>query len=515
MGRQVGTEWNTRATAYIEREVRRIGLRPAGTDGYFQEVPVGQRVLDSASVVRIGGRSLRIGTDFIAQIPSGGRRRVSASEAIYGGMAFDTLTVPTDGSWRGKVVVFRTFVPPSGFNPTAFIASAGYRRFQETQREAAAVIFVMPAALAPSAARAALQGGNITLLRQGGDSLLTVMVPADVGTALMGQPVSGLSPGARGGRVELDIRMRDIVRPGSRNVVAVLPGSDPTLANEYVAIGAHNDHVGFTRTPVDHDSLWAFNKVVRPQGADSPNRPASPAEAARIRSVIDSLRRIRPPRRDSIRNGADDDGSGSMGLLEIAEAFAALPTKPRRSVLFVWHTGEEAGLWGADHFTEHPTVPREAIVAQLNIDMIGRGAPEDITGSAKGGGLLHGDDRYLQVIGSRRLSSELGDIVDEVNGTRPVSFRLDYAMDANGHPQNIYCRSDHYMYARFGIPVAFFTTGGHADYHQVTDEPQYLRYGHMAEVARFIGEVARRVADADERPVVDKPVPDRNAGCQQ
>jgi Zn-dependent M28 family amino/carboxypeptidase len=282
-----------------------------------------------------------------------------------------------------------------------------------------------------------------------------------------------------------------------------------------VAIGAHNDHVGVARSPVDHDSILVFNRLLRVQGADSPARAPDAAELAILRRSLDSLRALRPPRADSIRNGADDDASGSMGLLEIAEAFATAATKPARSILFIWHAGEEAGLWGSSHFTDHPTVSRDSIVAQLNVDMIGRGAPSDITGSTYDDRLLHGDTRYLQVVGSRRLSTELGDLIDAENGYRPLSFRLDYAMDANGHPQNIYCRSDHYMYARFGIPVAFFTTGGHADYHQVTDEPQYIRYDHTAEVVRFIAEVAERVANLDHRVVVDRPVPNPALGRRQ
>ena len=514
MGRQVGTEWNDRATAYIEREVRRLGLQPAGTNGYFQDVPVGSRVLDAASVIKVGNRELKPFDDFIATSGVGGTRSLRNADVVFGGMLYDTLNIPTDGAWKGKVVVFSTFVPGEGFNPRTFTRSEGYRRFMAAVREALAAPVAIPEIPEP-ARRAAREGGNPSLLRTTGDSVIQLNVTTGAAEALMGRSLTGLRPGTRGERVDMTIVFRDQLRGGARNVVAIVPGSDPVLKNEYVAIGGHNDHVGFTRQPVDHDSIYAYNHIVRVQGADSPNRPATPEESARMRAMIDSLRGAHTPRVDSIRNGADDDGSGSMGLLEIAEAFAAMPVKPRRSIILVWHTGEEAGLWGADHFTEHPTVPREAIVAQLNIDMIGRGAPEDVTGEAKSGGLLHGDLRYLQVVGSRRLSTELGDVVDDINGTRPFSFRLDYAMDANGHPQNIYCRSDHYMYARFGIPVVFFTTGGHADYHQVTDEPQYIRYEHFAEVVRFVGEIGVRVANADARPVVDKPVPDRNAGCRQ
>jgi Zn-dependent M28 family amino/carboxypeptidase len=145
-------------------------------------------------------------------------------------------------------------------------------------------------------------------------------------------------------------------------------------------------------------------------------------------------------------------------------------------------------------------------VAQINIDMVGRGAATD---------LRAGSESYLQLVGSRRLSTELGDLTEAVNKAQAVPFTLDYAFDANGHPENIYCRSDHYNYARYGIPVVFMTTGLHGDYHQVTDEPQYIDYPHMARVGRLVFDLTNRVADLDHRPVVDKPKPDPNGACRQ
>jgi Zn-dependent M28 family amino/carboxypeptidase len=204
-----------------------------------------------------------------------------------------------------------------------------------------------------------------------------------------------------------------------------------------------------------------------------------------------------------------------MSVLEIAESLAGARVKPKRSILFVWHTGEEAGLYGSQHFTDNPTVPRDSIVAQLNMDMVGRGGANDITGEKKEGGLLRGGPGYLQLVGSRRLSTELGDLIEAVNKENKLGFNFDYGIDANGHPQNIYCRSDHYEYARYGIPVTFFTTGGHADYHQVTDEPQYLDYDRMAQVATLVRDVATKVANLDHRVVVDKPKPDPKGRCVQ
>jgi Zn-dependent M28 family amino/carboxypeptidase len=295
-------------------------------------------------------------------------------------------------------------------------------------------------------------------------------------------------------------------------VVAVLRGSDPALAGQYVAIGSHSDHVGYsTQTndfplPVDHDSLLAFYRVVRPGGADDGAKPATADDWPRIRAMLDSLRRVRAPRPDSIYNGADDDGSGSMGMLEVAEALATSRDKPKRSILFVWHVAEEKGLWGAEHFTDNPTVPRDSIVAQINIDMIGRGGARDIRDGGPG---------YLQLIGSRRLSTELGDLVEAEGRKFSPPFRFDYQYDANGHPQQYYCRSDHYMYARYGIPVVFMSTGGHAEYHQITDEPQYIDYDQLARVTQLVHNTAKAVANLDHRVVVDKPKPAPGARCVQ
>jgi Zn-dependent M28 family amino/carboxypeptidase len=145
-------------------------------------------------------------------------------------------------------------------------------------------------------------------------------------------------------------------------------------------------------------------------------------------------------------------------------------------------------------------------VANLNIDMLGRGRADDIAG---------GGDGYVQLVGSRRLSTELGNLVEAVNARRRRPLTFDYTFDADGHPENIYCRSDHYNWARYGVPVTFFTTGLHGDYHQVTDEPQYIDYGHFATVTTFIGDVLEELANRTERPVVDKPKPDPNGPCRQ
>jgi Peptidase family M28 len=275
----------------------------------------------------------------------------------------------------------------------------------------------------------------------------------------------------------------------ARNVIAVLPGSDPTLRGEYVLVGAHNDHVGMVEgAPFDHDALRAYNQVMRPQGAnDRPGEP-TPEQQARIDSLVAYARSIRQPRADSVMNGADDDGSGTALLLEIAERFATEPA-PARSIIFISHTGEEGGLRGSRYFTDHPTVPLDSIVAAHNMDMVGKGRVTDVR---------FGGPAQVQMLGARRLSTEFGDVIDSLNAVRDETMAIDYSWDRT-NALNRFCRSDQVSYFRHTIPVTYFSTGYSADYHQATDEPQYLDYEHSARVGRFVHEIMRTVANRPAR----------------
>lgn len=514
MGRQVGTEYNVRATAYIEREVRRMGLKPGGDNGtFFQDLPLMLRALDSASTLTVDGQTFAAGRDFLAR--SNARpKQLADVEVVFGGTALDTMNVLDNAAVRGKIVLLLPAQLGPGFDQAKFLASAGYPRYVASL-QGAIVIGIGAEQLAPNAVRNAMQPTQTTFVRTI-EAPPTLSITRRVAEAMLGVPVDQATKGMTGKRVSTNVKFNDTPRALGRNVVAILEGSDPRLKNEYVAVGSHNDHVGTARRAVDHDSVKAFMQVVRPQGADNDEVEPTPEQLARVRALTDSLHAAHGGARlDSVYNGADDDGSGTVAVLEIAEAMAAARVKPKRSIIFVWHAGEEAGLWGSDHFTENPTVPRDAIVAQLNMDMVGRGGAGDVTGSAMDGGLLKGGDGYLQLVGSRRLSTELGDLVEKVNKDKQLGLNFDYAIDANGHPQNIYCRSDHYMYARWGIPVVFMTTGGHADYHQVTDEPQYIDYARVRQVSLLVQEAATAVANLDHRIVVDKPKPDPRGNCVQ
>ena len=500
MGRQTGTVHHDQGTSYIARELARLGLRPGGDSGtYFQRLPIVNRVLTPNTRLVADGREFRSGRDFVVRdaIDFGMRGKALAdAPVVYGGAFGESGRMIPPEQAAGKVVVFSV--------PRGWQASRG--PLTERYIEAAAIVIASLDSV-PEDMRDVLARPSTTMAGQtpNGEVPDYFYVTQAVAEAMLGRSLSGATVGTAGKSVTSNVAYTEAPSPGARNVIAILPGSDPRLRGQYVSIGAHSDHDG-VGVPVDHDSLYAFYHVVRPNGADDGDKPAAEADLPRISALLDSLRRTRAARRDSIYNGADDDASGSMGLLEVAEAFATSRDKPKRSVLFVWHVAEEQGMVGSRYFTDHPTVPRDSIVANINIDMIGRGGAADVAGGGPG---------YLQLIGARRLSTELGDIVEAEGKKFTPAFRFDYQFDANGHPQQFYCRSDHYMYARYGIPVVFMSTGGHAEYHQVTDEPQYLDYDQLARVTQLVFNTAKAVADLDHRLVVDKPRPDPNGRCVQ
>jgi hypothetical protein len=426
---------------------------------------------------------------------------VNGAEVVYIGTAADSARLPEREALRGKLVVFRTHPEGSSLGTPSLglrgrlgliagIAITDMDEIIQSNEQAfrTPTLEVKEASAAPA----------------GATQPRILFVPTASIPQLFGKPLDQLRPGDTGATIKGEVAY-ETTDLAATNIVGILEGSDSAVRGEYVALGAHNDAIGIV-SPVDHDSIRAFNSVVRPRGADNPSGDPTPEQWAQIKTILDSLRKVRPARVDSIVNGADDDGSGSMGLLEIAEAMSRGSARPKRSLLFVWHTGEESGLHGSRWFTDHPTVQRASIVAQLNIDMIARGRSDDEKLGGPG---------YVVAIGSRRLSTELGDLAEKVNTEGRHGLVFDYTYDADGHPDHAYCRSDHYMYARYGIPIAFFSTGGHRDYHQVTDEVQYLDFEKFARVTSFVGDLARRIADLDHRVVVDKPKPDPQAPCKQ
>jgi hypothetical protein len=472
-GRQVGRLGNAKGTAYIAAEVKRLGLKPAGDSGtYFQNLPDFPPVLiPQDASMRVGSTALALIQDFI---PVGTHSlKSSALTVIYGGRADAPLTL-TQKQAAGKLVVFSTS------------AAISEDSLSVPQVAGAAAVAIVALDLIASDKRPRIVNRNLPLYPKSAYPVLLLSNAA--AKQLFGKELADVPVGTTGHGVTVACTFVS----SARNVVAILPGSDPVLRNEYVALGAHNDHIGRRAASIgDHDSWRVLTHFASIGGAETGGNEVTPTpvQLDSIKAELAKLRSINPPRADSIYNGADDDGSGSVTVLEIAEQLAAMPVKPKRSVIFVWHTGEEAGLLGSTWFTEHPTVPRDSIVVQLNADMVGRGDAGDIPG---------GGPNYVQVVGSRKLSTELGDLVDKVNKEGGHNFAFDYVTG-----DQYYTRSDHYMYARFGIPIAFFITGVHPDYHQVTDEPEYIDYEKMARIGSLISDIAVHVANLDHRLVVD------------
>jgi peptidase M28-like protein len=538
-GRQVGRVGNMKGTNYIAAEVKRLGLIPAGDNGgYFQVLPYHLHQFTNHSRLTANGNPFTWLEDWVAAPGSRTPRPITSAEVIFGGVAGDTANEISAAEAAGKFVVLLPAPPQAapvggrggrggfGFGPSRFadavaVATVDLDALTAAQRAAIATPIV---ASQSTAGRGGGGGGGGGAGRGGRGAAANAPVDS---LAVLHQQIDGLAPqaairltraaaarlfsrggldgltrGTKGATVSASLDFLELPSDYGRNVVAILPGSDPVLKKEYVAIGAHNDHVGMS-TPVDHDSLKAFNDARNRMLIANNMVALTQEQLASIHVNIDSVRKLYPkPRLDSINNGADDDGSGSMGVLEIAEALQALPVKPKRSILFVWHTGEEAGLVGSNFFTHNPTVPMDSVVAQINIDMIGRGRAEDLPG---------GGPDYLGVVGSFFDSKDLGETVAAVNKKQSKPLDLDYKYDTtltwSGY-NNIYGRSDHYNYALQGVPIAFFFTGLHGDYHQRTDEPEFIDYPHYARIANYIRDIMVEVGNGS-RPRMNGTKPAR------
>lgn len=229
----------------------------------------------------------------------------------------------------------------------------------------------------------------------------------------------------------------------SENVVAFIKGSEKP--DEIIVLSAHYDHVGMSN--------------------------------------------------GEIYNGADDDGSGTVSLLEIAQAFKMAVENgqgPKRSILFLHVTGEEIGLYGSKYYTEHPIFPLENTVCNLNTDMVGRIDPDKA-----------GNKNYIYLIGSDKLSQELHDVSEAVNSDY-TQLELDYKFNDDEDPNRFYYRSDHYNFAKNNIPVIFYFNGVHEDYHKPTDTPDKIEYELMAKRAKLIFQTAWEIANREGRITADK-----------
>ncbi|MBT6697072.1 MAG: M28 family peptidase [Gemmatimonadales bacterium] len=501
-GRDAISLENTMTTDYVAAVFERLGLQPAGDDGYFQELEYGPIAFDrAASALRIDDRGLTAGTDWV---PSGADSRSAVSgsfqgedvETVFGGLFGDKSPLPA--TVRGKAVVLLAG-PGAGMPQRRSI----YRTDTRAQDAGAALVMIATEELSAALVTSTFDG-RTSMMGPDDASTAGAVLSLSAAASLFDAPLQSVQVGAPGKTVS-GAWSEEYRRPEypTRNVIAILPGSDPALRDEYVLVGAHNDHVGMVNNgPVDHDSLRAFNRIMRPQGANDRPGPPTAAQQAQIDALLTRARSIRPPMMDSVMNGADDNGSGTSVLLEIAEYFATNPA-PRRSLIFISQAGEEKGLLGSSWFVDHPTVPLENIVAAHNMDMLGKGRVTDVK---------FGGPSSIQMLGARRLSTEFGDVIDSLNAVRDEPMAIDYSWDRTNH-LNRFCRSDQVNYFRKAIPVTYFSLGYAVDYHQATDEPRYIDYEHGAKVGRFVADIMRAVADRDSRVAV-LPLEERDMSVQ-
>jgi hypothetical protein len=402
LGRRIGEPGNYKGTGYIANEFKRLGLKPAGDNGtYFQNLPYGPSGFDiNASKLIVAGKPLAPRTDWVPVVPTaangvGASASLDNVQAIYAGRFGDTTTLDP-AVFRGKIAVLTATPAQAGLAgggraaqpmlrcdslPNKFGAEAAARveaqqradsaaraggrggrgggaggAPRDTRAQRAGAVGILYIALVDTTGRGAFNSRMGMQVTPAPGSLPSAAITRTAAENLFGKSADQLTVGAVSQPVTAQwnyaFRMSDTP---ARNVIAILPGSDPARASEYVLVGAHNDHVGVNTTVVDHDSLRAVNMVTRRQGANDPVCRPTDDQWKQINSMIARARSIRPPRRDSIMNGADDDGSGTVIMLEVAERFAA--EKPARSIIFISHQGEEAGLLGSRWFTDHPTVP--------------------------------------------------------------------------------------------------------------------------------------------------------------
>jgi hypothetical protein len=529
-GRAAGSVGNFKTTAYIAAEFRRLGLKPAGDNGtYFQDLPWGPTDVDLATArLTAGGAALTAGTDWVPTAPAAANRLRAtvdfpSSPTVFAGRWGDTATALDVTAIRGKVAVFlapRTAAPAANARGGAGGAGGGgggggrgrggagptnYAGVADLRAANAGAVAILVASLdsIPANARRAIFNGGLggmqpaTTPADPANGVGGAAISAAAASRIFGRALEQLTVGAAGQPVSGSWRYawKKSSTP-ARNVIAVLPGSDPTRATQYVLVGAHSDHEPNRATSVDHDSVRAFNWVMAPQGAN--DRPGAPTvdQQRKIDSILRHARSVRPPRRDSIMNGADDDGSGTVIMLEIAEKFAL--QKPARSIIFISHQAEERGLLGSRWFVDHPTLPIDSVVAAFNMDMVGKGRVTEVK---------FGGPNSVQTLGSRRLSREFGDILDSVNAVIKDPMAFDRSWDTPANLLNRFCRSDQVNYVRKNIPVTYFSLGYTRDYHMVTDEPQYIDYEHMRRLGTFIHEAMWAIAVRKDKPAIAGPDP--------
>jgi hypothetical protein len=425
---------------YVANQFRRFGLKPGGENGtWFQRYPITRRRLDLAGskvVLQAAGVSTTAAFDRAARYVSGDiPRQPPVGPAVLVGGAMTPEAV-AGMSLRDKVVLY---VHDYG-RATPTNATQVARAIRVSKPKAiVAISNIDSTAFAARVPRVAPEryGMNLRL----GSPLSVEVSEAVIAPVLrsagvnLAQVRSSASPVAKDlPAITATVALKETVLDSlsAPNTVGIIEGRDPALRREYLVFSAHMDHIGVT-----------------------------------------------PSRSDSINNGADDNASGTTGVIELAEAFSRPGARPRRSLLFLAVSGEEKGLWGSRYFSEHPTVPLAQIVADINLDMLGRNWADTIVAIGK-------------------EHSDLGATLERVNAEHP-ELRM-AAIDDRWPEERFYFRSDHYNFARKGVPALFFFNGVHPDYHQVTDSPDKINAEKESRILRLLYYLGDEIANAPQRP---------------
>ena len=512
-GRAVFTAGFGLAAAYVEDHLKAWGVKPAGDNGsYLQTVRVlGVKTTSHSTVtVTVNGQSRTFADGEGIAFPRnmGGKRRFTVDRVEFAGYGLDA---PAAGrtDFRGKdvkgaAVVWLGANGPKNLDQSSYRRALGGRsRYAIEQLGAAASVGPQTEtrggragrAVGPKPSAGATGGGRgdplpapdfTTVQRLDAPAPPAVTASDEFFTFLFSEAPEKYDELKRKATAQDDLPSfrvpgatltfaidadYQIVRTQlTHNIAGIVDGSDPQLKNSYVAFGAHIDHVGYAEGEVTRGDNGA-------RRAGAPGRVTAGAED------------------DRIWNGADDDGSGTVAIMALAKAFAAGP-RPKRSLIFVWHTGEERGLWGSRYFADYPAVPMERIVAQLNIDMIGRNRDDKAS-----------EANTVYLVGSDRISTELHTLNRAANAAMPKPLTLNYDFNDPADLEQLYYRSDHYSYAAKGVPIIFFTTGLHPDYHANTDQVSKIEFDKMTRITQLIYETGARLANLDHAPVRDNQGP--------
>ena len=471
-GRETGEPGQKRAAAYLADQLAELGIPPLGEDdGYFQTIKFSRQNWETIDM-ELKGEPLRHLWEYYSS-PSANRSRdsVSIDEVVFLGYGIDDAAY---SDYRGHDVAGKTVLifagePRSGDgnflisgtkDPSEYSLDDG-RKLRSAYEHGVETVLIVDPAFKQNVqdVRRETLDGRMRMIEQTEDERTeanNVYITPALAKKILGKDyrkvIKSRKRIERKGRlrpvtVATDLRLtqtKNVRELIGENVLGYIRGTDPRLADEVLVVSAHYDHIG--------------------------------------------------RRGDAIFNGADDNGSGSSTVLEIAEAFVTAKEEglgPRRSVLFLWVSGEEKGLLGSEYYATHPVFPLEYTVADINVDMVGRVDPEH-----------EGNPNYIYVIGSNRLSTELHDINEAVNRDF-TQLELDYKYNAKDDPNNFYERSDHYNFAERGVPSVFFFNGTHADYHRDTDTIEKINFTKMARIGQLIFHNAWQLANQDKRIEVD------------